>query len=332
MEKNSSLRIGCSSGVSIPLNYTLQNMTARKIYNFIEKRWLFLALIGFFFLSLSLFFVIESRSTHAKIPAKERESLENFLHRVIGQDHFGFALFGSKAIALTGYFPIVPSGNVHCFSCSEMQRDEFRAWRKYKKLLSSENFIWTKTRLSPLIIEIALINKKKCIQVISEHLELFQTRLQQRITPEKLLENLISSKKHTLEFLKNDDLLLGILLGYGEKSSSLYQRREYLAKALRPEAPFMTKNIDPSSNFFSAEEEYNYLNENMCTWQNERARRWIYRFSSVKFMNLGEPEAFALIEKYEKDNEKIASFFLNRSFLEATLSQVHSANPIYLDP
>lgn len=266
-----------------------------------------------------------------KIPLSEQKSLDHFFRRIIGQDQFGFALFGSKAVALTGYFPVVPAGNLHYSPFEHIRKSEFEAWKKYKHYFQSHNFLWFDAPFSPKIIEITLINKKRFLDVVEKHIALFQKHLHRTVTPEVLFYELSTCNTDILTFLNDREDLLGILLGFGEESAILYQRRKNLRESLRSEPPFIAKSISPSSNFSSTEEEYQYLLENMYTHQKNNIGGRINIFYPVLFMNLGTPEAEALIDKYERDQEKIIKIFHNKSFLKTTLKQIHSSHPICLD-
>lgn len=266
-----------------------------------------------------------------KIPISEQQSLDNFLYRLIGQRQFGFALFGSKAVAIAGYSSVVSAGNLHYSPFEHIRKPEFEAWKKHKHYFQSDNFLWLDVPYGSKGIEITLVNKNKFLDVVSKHLKLFQKQLKRKVTPQELFQELSTTNKDILDFLNDREDLLGILLGFGEESSSLYQRREDLRDALFPKAPFISKSIAPDSHFSSAEEEYEYLVANMYVHQDDHPCDYFDLFFPIYFMNLATPEAYAIMDKYSRDKEKIAEIFLDKSFLETTLRQIHSNHPICLD-
>ena len=72
------------------------------------------------------------------------------------------------------------------------------------------------------IVWFALINKKKLVDMVKLHLDDFKTPLQELgINPEQLAENEICL--HFIKKLKSE-YLIGILLGFGQKNASLYDR------------------------------------------------------------------------------------------------------------
>lgn len=271
-----------------------------------------------------------------QIPLDDQKHLESFWRRVIRQDQFGFALFGSKAAATTGYFESLRSGNIHLMPFDHIRKKEFEAWKKYKAYFQSNNFIWvvgSNVRCERLI-DITFIQREKFLKVVSANLKIFQLYLKEDITPEELFERLKTCNQEILVALNHREDLFGILLGFGDEASSEYQRRDELMQALLPPPPLKIEKIEPFD-FDTAEDEYKFLKNNLYARNKDGLKytrnRHIFLFRPVIFMNLGSDESMGLIKKYGEDQEKVANLFHNRKFLEVILEQIHAENPICLE-
>ena len=270
-----------------------------------------------------------------QISLEDQKNLETFWRRVLKQDQFGFALFGSKAAATTGYFQRLPPGSIRVLPFEYMRRREFEAWEKHKSHFQSKNFIWvvgTNSQCNHLE-SITVVHREKFLQVVSQHLEFFQTYLERECTPAQLFEDLKDGNQDILLLLNKREDLLGILLGFGKEASCEYERREELMRAMHPSPPFREETTPWG--FDTLKQEYDFL------WTNLSARtddgleysknRHIFLFRPVLFMNLGSDEDENIIKKYRKDREKIAQLFLERNLLEVILEQIHAEKPICLE-
>ncbi len=111
----------------------------------------------------------------------------------------------------------------------------------------------------PNIKFIFLINKMEFIKKIKEYQQLFNDILKCSVTPEKMLTDIESGRLKFQDAIKNSELLLGILLGFGEHNARLYERRQKLERPKKTEQ-LLLKSIIPQPNFSTVEEEIDYLN------------------------------------------------------------------------
>ena len=83
---------------------------------------------------------------------------------------------------------------------------------------------------------IYVINKKKFIETITNNISLFEAIFHKKIDPEKLLDEIANEKKPFLTSIHHNEMLFGLLLGYGEHNASLYNksRRSQVARILFP--------------------------------------------------------------------------------------------------
>lgn len=163
----------------------------------------------------------------SKIPKDDQLILEDFFHDLITQSLFGYVLFGNKPLSEAGC--INPLSDFYFQFRLDHENLKFHkgitCWKKYCHLFSSEDYLFNffgdaeKDRS----ITIALINKKEYLKVVKKNLSKFQSVFGPNMTAEKLLTKFATEQN----FFENhfDCEMLGILFGYGEFNSYLFQRR-----------------------------------------------------------------------------------------------------------
>lgn len=71
----------------------------------------------------------------------------------------------------------------------------------------------------------------KSLSIVSKHLNIFKEKLGSNLTPETLLKKIEDTRKFA-SIIKNDEVLWGILLGYGVHNAKLYDRKYRLERFL----------------------------------------------------------------------------------------------------
>src|ERR1700722_14701743 len=163
----------------------------------------------------------------SKIPKDDQLILDEFFQDLIFRSPFGYVLFGNKPISTFHY--VNPFSDFYVMFRIEPEnlklKQGIECWRKHYKLFPSKDFLFVFFG-DPLIdeyIEIALVNKKKYIEVVQKNFTHFQRVFGSNITAEKMLDKI----SYEEDFFENnlDYEMLGILFGYGEFNSNLFQRR-----------------------------------------------------------------------------------------------------------
>jgi hypothetical protein len=179
-----------------------------------------LALLLFCFATVSLFGNCVEEGLH-KIPSNEKEKMENFFDFAIKLDHVGHVLyFDNKPISFIG---ISLEAEI-----DQKFREGWHSFKAYQHHFSFKNYVFDeRITIFPKgkVIQIFLINKKVFRDCIHQHQELFQEILGETIDGSQLL-NEIEKGKHLMDLIKENEILLGVLLGYGEESSRLYVKRQ----------------------------------------------------------------------------------------------------------
>lgn len=246
-----------------------------------------------------------------EMPKMDREDLE-FVFSELVRDHFAYTLFGDKPISLSGHFVVIPWENVieHVSPSDAIFWKKWKTWEKYQHQFKFKNYLMIKeNRKSKLykITTIYLINKNEFIRTIKRHSLLFESVLGHKIIPEQMLNDIEYRKISFSETIQNNEMLLGILLGYGKHNSSLYSKKErdYFNSPLLS----MTA-LEHSTIKLEACGDYGF---------------YPFLINSVYFSgDLSHPETKFLQKKYRQQRSKISGIYNYGDFLEITLSKLIS--------
>lgn len=165
------------------------------------------------------------------------------------------------------------------------------------------------------------INKKAFLETVDQNIETFRDVLGQDTTAVTLLSR-IENEKAFMRFLKNSELLLGILLGYGQHNAQLFARRIELRKYILAKALTETKPL-PSQGFSSIEEEEEFLDQKLQSFSRP--------VNSIPWMilpvqcaaDLDHIETKMLQKKYARLRNEISRRYAeNNKFLEWIFSQL----------
>lgn len=142
--------------------------------------------------------------------------------------------------------------------------------------------------------EIIIINKKSFLKTLKKHLSTFEKILNKKIEPRSFLTLIEKGEISFSESIQNNEILLGICLGYGENNANLYYLRNKILQ---------NQQLD----FFG---DYNYS---------------LMRINSLHFIaNHQLEETRKLKTKYQNLRAKISAIYSRGEFLEITLSRLSS--------
>ncbi|MBP9841425.1 MAG: hypothetical protein KBC64_03250 [Simkaniaceae bacterium] len=233
------------------------------------------------------------------IPDSDRIHLEWFFRYLIGVDGWGYSLFGEKATSLSGYFQVEPLDNIMCWNYSSFIK---RGWETYESLFPHPHYIIGKEFYKENIISIYLINKKNAKISINKHKETFLNELHDFYSAESLLKKI--EEIHSLyASLDQHEGLLGIMLGFGPKSSLNYHKRHLV---LERKKNLHLKNLILKEVSYKTRETVPYV-----------------QLRSVSFM--GDPsssEAQSILKQNRQDRKTILKYYSQGNFLEITLQKL----------
>ncbi|MDP1608197.1 MAG: hypothetical protein Q8L98_02650 [Chlamydiales bacterium] len=301
-----------------------------------KKRKIF----GFFLLCLMVALAIgrefhcapKISKTLKTLAQDERESLEWFFQD-LNFSGAAYVLFGNKPMSICLFIEhklsqkdplgtVIDLSSRLCLPNVRINKG-LEVWKKYNHLFTSSKFLLLENRKQDLIT-IVTIHKQNFLKKVEENIDLFKAVLGAHMTPAMLLKQCLSSDNIIENVLKNNDALLGTLLGYGRHNAELFSRRGEIeeGKEFR-KIPLTNKSLTPSDGFSTVEEEYHSI---------KGVLRGVNQFYGCDWNPLclplpgfivdpNHPETQQLKNEYKKQYKKIINFYRKKDFLEVTLKQ-----------
>ncbi len=157
-----------------------------------------------------------------RVSLNEKLMMKKFIKHIIQWDAAGHVIFfDNKPACLT-------SSRIKSPDKMFMDVVWLKGWKSFKKnehLFPHSNFIFNcdinTNEDGWKSINLFIINKKALIKCLNSHSHIFQTVLGKECSSDWLIREL-ESEKSVYEVLKNDERLIGILLGYGEESATAF--------------------------------------------------------------------------------------------------------------
>lgn len=166
----------------------------------------------------------------ATMPLEDKKSLESFFRKGILFESFGYVVFGNKPMVLGVFYTKKSCINIRSSKIFfyDSMWDDYLVWKKYQHLFPITNYtlrVW-QSPVDDNWYDFLFINTNKVIETIDEHISIFQEKLGSLITSKDILDQLEKNDNILEEVFKDQNDLLGILLGFGKHNSYLYQKRE----------------------------------------------------------------------------------------------------------
>ena len=269
------------------------------------------------------------------IAKEDRKLLEPLCAELLRYTGSGYTLFGDKPVSAID-IPLSPLGGTSSFPTKYVHAC-FRLFPKYKAVLCGEKYHISIDQNEQFYF-VYLINKPAFIAAVEKNLKVFQEVLGDGVTPDGLLKDICDGRPYE-EALRNNEVLMGILYGFGLNNARLYCRREYIRRQLnappwtcRCNRPFektdplgsstVLSDTIPTPPFATIQEEL------------ESIERKTLRISSLLDLDIlpaallpgfiadpDDQETVALIEKYRQQRRLIAQVLSSENFFEVTLTK-----------
>ncbi len=166
---------------------------------------------------------------------------------------------------------------------------------------------------SGIVRDILIVNKRAFEATVNDHLSLFHERLGQTVCADSLLRDIESGKNVLFDVLNEDELLWGILLGYGLHNAEIYARREAINEG-------QTTALTPG--YSSLEKELDAIDGLLEGFTHEY---FIDLIPLPMFMcDAHHIETKILKNKYRKEQEYIRMVYNSPDFLDLVLHQLKS--------
>lgn len=186
--------------------------------------------------------IIEEKLVHSGMlhPVSNKKILEVFFRALIEESQGGYVLYGSKPICIEGILPdeinlMMLGDDFH--RRHTIFKQGLKIWQKLP-CKNQEYLIHFSEKSSHRWQHLTLINREEFIKTVKENLPLFQYVLGLQVSPEGLFAKLIDPNESLLSIFYDDDVLTGIVMGFGTQNA-LNHRREYKIESVfsRKEKP-----------------------------------------------------------------------------------------------
>ncbi|NGX61621.1 MAG: hypothetical protein K940chlam9_01108 [Chlamydiae bacterium] len=171
---------------------------------------------------------------------EEYSILDRFFKWMITYSEYGYVLEGNKPISQINIFPIdnLIAPQSRNFQTDTFAREAIRVWKKIKP--TQKDFVLKATEIpsKPFnypTYELLFINVPKLKEEVEKNLFLFRYVLGPSIETDQLLTYILFSEEPLSEILREDNVLIGIVLGFGTYNSLMHSRAELIQNALLKE-------------------------------------------------------------------------------------------------
>lgn len=268
------------------------------------------------------------------LPIQEKMDLEVFFEKLMDSTGSGtlpsinYALWGDKPLAINAYWIADDTGAIDGLGETEsFIQKGYNFWERLSVSPNNKKYFF-------LIFQegnhkhLVCINRQAFLDVVRENINLFRYVLGCNLTPERLLNQLIEKKDYFYDVIKNDRVLLGILLGYGTENAILGTWDEIYSfqygKERKEEFPLISKKAR-----LNYEKESIELSSKLTTsWK-------LKKFDTFRIPLFGcspsSEETKQLLTIYENNRNKIKAVAEDENFLKKTLLRLFTTTSDTLD-
>lgn len=265
---------------------------------------------------------------------KQKILLNDFLY-ALAESSAGYVLYGDKPMSIeicdapTLRFLSSPNARTVALVKGKELWEDMKIFQDNKEYL----LITSEQETSCHYI---CINRKNFLQTVRENIALFQYVLGPALTPENLLNELISSKHRFYQVLQNDPVLIEILLGHGRHNAIVHSRIQDISNLYsfgkNDEFPYISKKLcrswaassnkyqkKPSFGFNSIADEEFFLSK--LTVSSDKLKP----LTPCELPNFecqpDSEETKILLSTYEQNRGKVLKALGKKDFLEETLKK-----------
>lgn len=301
---------------------------------------------------LNILLCMSSLSFALELSLQDQAVLEKFFLTLIQDSEGGYVLAGNKPVCINGFkekdYFLHESENHKTSVFLKEGVNVLKA--KLPRKTSSNIILHYYDKPDPAIsnwVHLLLVNQEIFFKTVNANQPLFQYVLGPEVRSSTLLEKLIDPEQYFHSVLKNDKVLIGIILGYGVQNALYESRMEMLMDShLAPELPpfksllpeyihshpamkemmlVMSEQISPEK--VEASFGFNTTNEEMRTLYaqmdvsspNLSQKKPSFIFGKLK----SDSETHALIPRLEQTQEVLEELIDSEDFLPQLLKQVY---------
>jgi hypothetical protein len=274
----------------------------------------------FFFLLFSLVSALPIKADIVNIPQQDLKNIKYLFEDLIDHHDYAYTIFGSKPMSLADFCLEVPRDlpfhkRIESKFFMIKRGAILKSWYKFRDEFNFKSFIFLDNENDWInCLVLILINKKNMLRALQEHLAIFKEELGEDFIPELFLEKLEKREISFAKSINKSQKLMGIMLGYGVRNATLFQKRFDLMKAIwkrekdnLPEDEILTKklaDVEAQCGDFSELEEDAII-------------------PPLYFLaDLSHPETIELKKQYDQNRQKIEEMKKNPDFMDQVLQQL----------
>ena len=179
------------------------------------------------FLIICAGIVIYKKSKYDLVTRKELLSARQKIATLTEEEKTLLTGFFDEFLFSSCAYPLIKSKPMGLFSFYK-EDPKLAFWKQYQDSLSIEdyNFIYYPPKFSKDFTFAIIVCIDLCKQCIESHLDIFNTALSANFSSEEIYNIVVDSQHERFYDIHYNDLLLGILLGYGKNNANLYAQKQ----------------------------------------------------------------------------------------------------------
>jgi hypothetical protein len=266
----------------------------------------------------------------SEIPEVDLSRIKNLFECLFKSNELSFTLYGDKPVSFCNTIIINPNSLLvndlsiylnFTFQGDKIYQNEWLAWQRYRHLFKIKNYTFVEGKLG-----VFLINKNALRKCVSDNKVIFSKILGKDFDVETLIIEM-EKGNDVFKLLGNNHELLGIILGFGNHNSKLFQRKAFISRLIElHRIPLNPRNAEfLPKEYASLEEELNYLQENFEPFNKADQFLCLINFNRVMFaVDPHHKETKMLRKKYEANRQNIIEKNSRDDWFQQILGQLTS--------
>ena len=272
------------------------------------------------FLIVIIFVNFSVHAHMANVPKSDLNNIKCLFTDLIQHHDFAYAIFGSKPMVLADKsFKIRSHLSAYQYIMRKYQlfkkKNHLKSWYQYKSEFDLKDFIFLDKEEDLLMcLALVLINKKNLLEVLHSHKAIFKDELGSSFTPEMFLRKIEKREISLSKAIHNNQRLLGIMLGYGDRNATLYNERLKLLEEIENrENSGLSQDSELMQKLNAIEANTDCFND----LDREAILQPLYFLA-----DLSHPETIELKKVYKEDQLKIAELMQQPDFIDKVLNRL----------
>jgi FKBP-type peptidyl-prolyl cis-trans isomerase len=300
------------------------------------------------FIYVILLYIFPCSALSQSLSPSDENALRHFIHAIMWGSEAGYVLYGNKPVFFEGYvtgYQDITGKIMHKLSTSVQKGAKI--WKKLHLPCETSDFLLIfreeQNKSDEPYSEILLINKKAFKQTFDDYKTLFRYVLGAEISSDVILNTIKSGKQSFYSVLKNDKVLVGLLLGFGIENALYVSRSEQLLENIcskknetfleplsffkpykkKITLPLKITGMQPDLGYNSLEEEMQFL-ENKISDSSER----LNLYSPRLIFGHACTDTSELIHEYEETQLRILQILNSEMWFEKVLERFFGENVV----